>query len=108
MAQIVWLIQTLGRVIGDEVESIVLGNELGVFTRKLLRLLPESRNSLVILVQRDGEAVCLVVDGHEHERVIVNVTKEANARLHAPVVVQVERRVVAPEEATLETAHVAV
>lgn len=95
-------------VIADEFHGISLGDMLRVTTCELLHTIPQGRNGRCILIQTDDKAVLLVVLLHEAERIRVDITVELNARLNAPVVLEVHHERVAEEEPGLVTAHMAV
>ena len=75
---------------------------------ELLDAVPQRWDGFDVLVQAQDEAVLLVVVGHVLEGIVVDVTKQLNARLNAPVPLVVLQDLVAEEEAGFVTAHVAV
>lgn len=81
---------------------------LWVFADELLHTIPESGNSLHVLVERQHERVLLLLLGHELEWVVGNVTVELDAGLHTPVPLILEHDFVAEKEARLVSAHVPV
>lgn len=95
-------------VIGKEAHRVALDNVLRVILHPLLGALPQSGDSLDVLVQRKSETVLLLVVGHEFESVVVNVAEELNAGLNTPVPLVIEHQGVAEEEAGLVATHVSV
>ena len=95
-------------VVRKEAHGVTLDNVLGVVLHPLLGALPQGGNSLDIFVQGKGEAVLLLVVGHELESVVFNVAEELNAGLNAPVPFVIEHQGVTEEEAGLVTTHVSV
>ena len=53
---------------------------------KLLGMIPKSRDGFFVFEQRDGKSVGFIVDFHEHEWVVVDVTIQFDIRLHSPVI----------------------
>lgn len=65
----------------------MIGEELDCFG-------PQCGKSLGIIIEGNGEAICLVVIMHVSEDIVVDVAKEVNFGLDSPVVAGVlERRV---------------
>lgn len=102
------ILNALLRVVAQEVITWILGEVLGMLGEELLRLGPQCRHSLFVLVERHGEAISLVVHLHKDERIVVEIAIELDTWLDTPIVVQIEREVVAEEESRLVSAHVAV
>lgn len=102
------MVVSVTTVIAEELHRVVLGNMLGVVLGEVLGGVPESRNGLDIFVQTEGEAVLLLLLGHEFEGVVVDIAVELDAGLDAPVPLVVEHQGVAEEETRLISAHVSV
>ena len=98
----------LTAVVTKELHAVVLDNVLGVVLGEVLGGVPEGRNGLDVFVKTEGEAVLLLVVGHELEGVVVDVAVELDAGLDAPVPLVVEHQGMAEEEARLVAAHVSV
>lgn len=95
-------------IITQEFERVIWGKMLRVLLHEFLYTVPESWDSLDILVQADHEAVLLLVLYHEFEWIIVHIAEEFNARLNSPVPFVVQHQWLAEEEARLKSAHVSV
>ena len=65
---------------------------------ELLDTVPQSRDGIHILVQTQHKTVFLVVLLHEAERIKVHVSKDLNARLHTPIVLELLHQLVTEEE----------
>jgi hypothetical protein len=98
----------LAVIVADELEGVILGDVLGEGLGEVLGGVPEGGDSLDILVQTEGEAVLLLVLGHELEGVVVDVAVQLDAGFYAPVPFVVEHQGVTEEEAGLVAAHVPV
>ena len=73
-------------------------------------MIPKSRDSFFVFDQRDRKTLGFVVDLHEHEWVVVDVTIQLDIRFHSPVILQTKligKRVL-KKEATLKSTHVAI
>lgn len=95
-------------VIADKSHQVVFGKVFGVLSHELLDAIPETRNGVLILVQRYNEAVFLFLGAHESEGVLRNVTEVLDVWLDSPVVIVVFQQVVAEEEAGFVATHMAV
>lgn len=102
------LVVSVTAVVTEESHRVVLGNVLGVVGHKLLGAVPESRNGINVLVERENEAVLLVVLVHDTEGVVVDIAEELDRGLNTPVVLVVHHDLLSEEETRLESAHVAV
>ena len=86
----------------------VLVDIIGVVGKELGSLGPESRQSLRVVIERNGEAVCLVVVLHVAEYIVVYVAEEMDFRLDAPVPARVLEGRVLVEHAAVPSAHLVV
>lgn len=102
------VIVCLAAVVAHKGQRVVRGDMLRMVLHELLGAVPESRNSLPVLVQTQDKAVLLIVFLHEAERIVVKITEERNGGFHAPVVFVVHEKRMAEKEARFETAHVAI
>lgn len=98
----------LSIVLADPLQRVSVDNVLGVYRGEVLDSIPQRGDGLDVFVQAEGEAVLLLVVGHELERVVVDVAVQLDAGLDAPVPLVVQHQGVAEEEAGLVTAHVPV
>ena len=94
--------------VGQPAERVVRVHVVLVRRHELERLGPEPREALGAVVQRDGEAVRLVVVLHPAEDVVVDVAEEVHLRLDAPVPPHVRERRVPVEVAAVPPAHLVV
>lgn len=94
--------------IREPVYGGVLVDIIGVIGKELGSLGPESRQSLGIIIERDSEAVRLVVVLHVPEYVVVYVTEEVDFRFDAPVPARVLQSRVLVEHAAIPSAHLVV
>ena len=95
----------LAIVITQETHRVISSDVLGVLLHERFRAVPQRWNRFDILVQAQHKAVLLLVILHVFEWIIVNVTKQLNARLNPPVVLELIHERMSEEEARLETAH---
>jgi hypothetical protein len=102
------LVVRLTAIVTKELHRVVLGDVLRVVFGEILCGVPQGRNGLDVLVQAEGEAVLLLLVGHELERVVVDVAVQLDAGLDPPVPFVVEHQRVAEEEAGFVAAHVPV
>src|SRR5699024_6208464 len=68
----VTLVVGLSTIVAQKVHRVPRCDVFRVVTHELLHAIPQSRDSLIILVQTKREAVLLVVLLHEAERVVGN------------------------------------
>jgi hypothetical protein len=95
-------------IVAQEIHGIVVGNVPGMFFHEGLHAIPNGRNRFLVLEQAQDEAVFLLVVGHELEDVVIDVAKELDARLDAPVPLVFEHQGLPKEEAGFKSAHVSV
>lgn len=95
-------------VVCQPVQHIVVGQISGVCGKELLRLWPESWDTLGSVEKVDGETVCDVAVFYESEHIVVNVTEELNLGLDTPIVTVVLKGRVLIEQATVPAAHLMV
>lgn len=98
----------LSVIVAEPLHRVALDNVLRVSRCEILDGVPESGDCLDVLVQAEGEAVLLLVLGHELESVIFDVAEELDTGLNAPVPLIVHHQRVAEEKARFITAHVPV
>ena len=95
-------------VVRQPVQHIVVGQISGVRGKELLRLWPESWDTLGSVEKVDGETVCDVAVLDESEHIIIYVTEKLDLRLDAPVVTVVLEGWVLIEQTTVPAAHLMV
>lgn len=95
-------------VVRQPVQHIVVGQISRVRGKELLRLWPESGDTLGSVEKVDGETVCYVAVLYESEDIIINVTEKLNLGLDTPVVTVVLKGRVLIEEAAVPAAHLMV
>lgn len=71
-------------------------------------LWPQTRESLGIIVEIDGETICFVVVVHVTEDIIVDLAEEVDVGLDAPVVSGIREGGVLVEEPAIPTAHLVI
>lgn len=94
--------------IREPVDGGIFVDIIGMVGKELGSLGPKGRQSLGVVVERNGEAVCLVVVLHIAEHVVVYVAEEMNLRLDTPVPASVLERRVLVEHAAVPPAHLVV
>lgn len=94
--------------IREPVYGGVLVDIIGVVGKELGSLGPKSRQSLGIVVERNGEAVRLIVVLHVAEYIVVDVAKEVDFRLNAPVPARLLESRVLVKHAAIPSAHLVV
>lgn len=95
-------------LVRQPIHGAVLVHVLGVLGQELFGFGPQSSDGSWGVVQVDGEAVRLVVIVHVAENVIVDIAKEVNIGLDAPVVLRVGQGRVLVEHAAVPPAHLVV
>ncbi len=95
-------------IIAEELHRVVLGNVLREVLCEVLGGVPERGNGLDVFVQTEGEAVFLLLLGHELESIVVDIAVELNTGLDTPVPLIVKHQWVAEKETGLVAAHVSV
>lgn len=75
---------------------------------ELLNIVPEGWNGADVLGQRDREPVLEVLSFHDEKRIKVEITRERDARLNAPVVVELLNEFVSEKESRFVATHVPV
>jgi hypothetical protein len=98
----------LAAIIAEELHCVILGNMLGMLLHEGLGTLPESRDGLDVLVERQREPVLLVVVLHVFEDIVVDVAVKLNGGFHSPVVFVVQHELLLEKETRLKAAHVTV
>lgn len=102
------LVVGLSTVVTQEIHRVTRGNMLGVVAHKLLHAIPQSRDSVEVLVQTQHKTVFLVVLLHKPERVHGEVTEQLDARLHPPVEFVVHHQRMTEEKSRLIATHMPV
>lgn len=95
-------------IVANKAHRIAFYNIFWLFFDEFLHAVPQCRNCFHIFKQTQHERVLFVVVGHEFESIIVNITKELNAGLNAPVPLILQHKRLLKEEARLEPTHVPV
>lgn len=95
-------------VVRHPLVGTVLVDIVRVLGEELLRLGPQRRQRLGVVVQVDGEAVCLVIVLHVAEDIVVDVAEEVHLGLDAPVVTHVLEGRLLVEHAAVPAAHLMV
>lgn len=95
-------------VITQEVHGVSGCKMFRVVARELLHTIPQSRDSVNVLVQTKHKTVFLVVLLHVSERIKGNVTEQLDAGLNPPVELVVLQQRMTEEKSRLVAAHVTV
>lgn len=90
------------------VHGIVGVKGLGVLGEELGRFGPQGRDGLRSVIERDGEAVSLVVIVHVTEDIVVDVAEEVHIWFDPPVVLRVLQGRVLVEKSAIPPAHLVV
>lgn len=91
--------------VGKPVESIVGMEVLRVISEEPDRFRPQSGQCFGFIVQRNGEAIRLVVILHVSKNVVVDIAKEMNFGLDAPIPLGVLKSRMLVEETSVPSAH---
>lgn len=95
-------------VIAQEGHRVVGGDVLRMRLDKLLGAIPQCWDGLDVFVQTENKAVLFLVVLHILERIVMNVTKQFDARFDPPVVFKLVQQRMAEKEAGFESTHVSV
>ena len=72
-------------IITEKCHRVIFGDMLWEFLCEIFDCIPQSWDSLNVLIQAQNEAVFFPIVGHELESVIINVTEKLNAWLDTPI-----------------------
>jgi hypothetical protein len=95
-------------VVSQPVHHIVIGEVRGIRCKELLCRRPQGWDTLGSIEQINRETISLVAILHEAEDIVIDVTKELDFGLHAPVVAIIFKRWVLVEHAAVPPAHLMV
>ena len=79
------MIVTLSIIVTQPVQSVVLGDMLGVLFDELLGAVPYGGDGLNVFVETEDKAIDLLMLGHVPEWIEADVAEELDARFHSPV-----------------------
>lgn len=95
-------------VICEPFDGAVLMKVVWMIGKELNSLGPQGRQGFGFVIQRNGEAVGLVVVLHVSEYIIVDIAKEVNFRFDTPIPSNVFERWVFVKHAAIPSAHLMV
>lgn len=104
----IFVVEWATKLVRQPFHGIIRVHVIRVLRQELLSLGPQGRDGFGGIVKIDGEAVRLVVVLHVPENIVVDVAKEVDLGLYAPIVLSIGKGRVLVKHATIPAAHLMV